>query len=439
MTSPVIHRLEVVEGAGGQIKSHSILCIPSSLPKSTPNHSQTSGYYNIAMFDVSGSMNGVWKSVMQHWNNEVAPFLTGETDIYTFGTQVCFRRKETHLTQRDFDCSSTNLAAALSTINDRVRHCIQNNVRILLITDGHHNCGGSPDHKIAQMSVPFGKTVEVYLLGEGQSFPVQYSVDIRSGLHNGSASCPIIFWDRYSSDAEVLDEMKNICEEIVTGMVRVKLSLPGKVVPLTEETKLESRGGEYVYYETDPEQLISTLKFTTEDGVHIPLQVSATFCILINALIVDHTCHLAALTYVWMKIIRDYPAINRPQLFEKRISDLEATAKIYMDRPGIVNYVSSLVKDPPQALMTESGPFNDGVLNCESIIKPAFFTHLCKHQIRQSAQLPSLLKLILAEFLGRCLSSYTSRYPLMELLMTDFNEDARKEFRATITDVSWHS
>ncbi|KAF2348138.1 hypothetical protein FHG87_021106 [Trinorchestia longiramus] len=288
----------------------------------------------------------------------------GETDIYTFGTQVCFRRKETHLTQRDFDCSSTTLAAALSTINDRVRHCIQNNVRIRLITDGHHNCGGSPDHKIAQMSVPFGKTVEVYMLGEGQSYPVQYSVDIRSGLHNGSASCPTIFWDRYSSDAEVLDEMKKICEEIVTGMVKVKLSLPGKVVPLIEETKLESRGGEYVYYETDPEQLISTLKFTSEDGVHIPLQVSAAFCILINALIVDHTCHLAALTYVWMKTIRDYPAINRPQFFEKRISDLEATAKIYMDRPGIVNYVSSLVKDPPQALMTESGPFNNGVLNC---------------------------------------------------------------------------
>ncbi|XP_047741230.1 uncharacterized protein LOC125179436, partial [Hyalella azteca] len=696
MARPEIYRLMVTQNV-----NHSILSIPSTMT----SFGQSGDYYNIGMFDVSGSMCEVWPHIKENWNREVAPLLNGSTDIYTFGDDVKFRRSETNLEDGDFDCSGTeDLGEALKTIHEKVHQRKEINCRIFWITDGG-SCEDSAAIGIDDLHIPQGKTIEFYLLGVGDSFPVQYSIDIRSKLHNGSASCPTLFWNRLLDHEGTLAEMVKIGEEVTKGMLKLNVSIPGKIVPLIPETKTNARCGEFLYYEMEPEQLKSSLVITAEDGSSIPVEegirladarflvdklykqwvsvimqrhrnkqgvpigffemmencfilqmkdcddvassnikdriarknikhlklefatlmnqsrgivsleskfqneielaeaifkstvqsryddrllkikghgesewtddilafkeiylslkdeiealpepeaddccrvlmgsfigdlkdpdfldvlqlnkmiflmtmtftgipiyapvkdsaqinpwtlhvknicvspfeilsqrviesaltagadstndkeirlqqdnpgsvcnaivpivpkqhckalkklirtnvfaVGATFCILKNALIVDHSCHLAALACVWFKTIQDYPAASRPEFIVKRLSDIEETAKVYMDRPTIVNYVSALQKNPSLALMTESEEQEGSVLKCESIIKPVFLISLVKDQLKDMEDPGLLLKLIVVEFLGRCLSSYTSKCPYMDLT-TSVTEEMRQ-------------
>ncbi|XP_018006603.1 uncharacterized protein LOC108664518 [Hyalella azteca] len=707
MARPEIHGLVVAVNAEQKPTLHSILSIPSTMTST----SRGGDYYSIVMVDVSGSMSNVWPEVKENWNRILAPCLNGTTDIFTFGTEVRFRRSQPTLENSDFDCSATNLTDALKMINLKIHQSKEANCRVFLITDGAHNCEGSPASEIDNLRVPPGKTVEVYLLGVGYSFPVQYSVDIRSKLHNGSASCPTLFWSR--ENLEMAKKMTEISQEVTKGSLKFKVSIPGKIIPLIEETKGDVRCGEFLYYEMEPEQLKSSLiitelesKIPIEDVVNladakflvsklfkqwnavilqrhrnklgvpngffemmqsifdlqireidppansqlkdrlgrknikqiqldfstlmnqsrsiisveskyknelelaeailkstvqsryddrllkikghgdsewesdtlemkkvyeslrkeiealpqpepddccrvlmnsfigdlkdpnffdvlkenkmeflttmtftgIPIlapvkdsaqinpwtmyiknicvspfeilsqrviesalaveaasssdkeirlqkdnpnsvcnaivpiipkehcktlerlvrtnvfSIGATFCILKNALIVDHSCHLAALGCVWLKTIQDYPAENRPEFIKKRLCDVEETSKIYLSRNTIVNYVSALQKQPALALMTESEAYQGSVLRCESIVKPAFLTGLVKDQLRASENTSLLLKLILVEFLGRCLTSYSSKCPYMDLTtsLTDETRETKVDEISTI-------
>lgn len=617
----------------------------------------------------------------------------------------------------------TNLTGALATINDKVLSSTFSNIRVFLVTDGEHNSGEpDPEFEISKMYIPDGKIVEVYLLGVGEGFPVQYSVDIRSHLHNGSASCPTIFWSKDCERETVMEEMSHIHDEIVKGARKVKLSIPGKTLPLGEDSKSEAHAGEYLFYDLDPEVLKSRLVVTTEEGDVIPYSdeivlaspeflvfklykqwnavliqmhrnkrnvpmevfdlmqkafeiqmkdyshismgdlksriqnkmvktcqmefntlmnqsrniiqveskfsnelelaeailkstvqsrydtkllkikghgdkdwekdttefeklyksieaqikaladpepddccrilmcsfigdlkdpnfvdilhenkmdfltnmtftgvpiyapvkdsaqinpwtlhiknicvspfeilsqrsmessftvsgtdarspdreiclqqdnpksvynaivpiipkehcqllkklvrtnvftVGATFCILKNALIVDHNCHFAALGCVWMRTITEYPVATRPEFIKQRITNIEETAKLYLDRKSFANYVSALLTQPISALMTEaSEEFNGSPLRCESIIKPTFMLHLAKDKIQsQGSQttLPELLRMILVEFLGRCVTSNTSTTPYMDFLVAEFSPKCREDWMKQITDVS---
>lgn len=132
----------------------------------------------------------------------------------------------------------------------------------------------------------------------------------------------------------------------------------------------------------------------------------ATFCIFKNPHIVDYSAHIAALGCAWIKTVTEFPINSRPEFARNRLENIVATAKLYMDRPSIKQYVRVMVSQPKQALMTESTElYDDKILKCESLVKPAFFAYLSKDVFSQQ-QLISLYKLLLLEFLGRCLSSY---------------------------------
>ncbi|XP_068228982.1 uncharacterized protein [Palaemon carinicauda] len=132
----------------------------------------------------------------------------------------------------------------------------------------------------------------------------------------------------------------------------------------------------------------------------------STFCILKNPHIVDYNAHIAALGCAWVKTVKDFPTSNRPEFARDRLGNIVATAKLYMDRPSMKQYVSVLVSQPKQALMTESTElFNSKSLKCESLVKPAFLSYLSKDMFTQQ-QLFNIYKLLLLEFIGRCLSNY---------------------------------
>jgi len=245
--------------------------------------SRAQDYYNIVMVDVSGSMHSWWTPLMEQWNTIVSSKLkgTGDTEIYTFGHDVKFRRKETFLKDSDFDSSSTNLTEGVDVIYSSVKKCKQSNVRVFLITDGGHNCGDpEPEEIINEMFCPPDKTLEVYLIGIGNGFPVTLSVALRSHLHTGSSSCPTIFWakdpscDWSQQNEETLrvmeDTLLQVEEELSKSLFRVSLSIPGTRLPMSDDFCDEATAGEFIFFIDDPATLCQSLEIK-DDQSKVPL------------------------------------------------------------------------------------------------------------------------------------------------------------------------
>ncbi|KAK7074262.1 hypothetical protein SK128_018412, partial [Halocaridina rubra] len=128
-----------------------------------------------------------------------------------------------------------------------------------------------------------------------------------------------------------------------------------------------------------PASAAEVLKPLVKSNVYAML---ATFCILKNPHIIDFNAHLAALSCVWMKTVREYPKSNRPEFASERLRNIEATADIYMDRPSVKHYIEALISNPQQALMTESiDEFDGKTLHCDSLIKPTFFLYLMEREV----------------------------------------------------------
>lgn len=236
--------------ADGTTSVHSVLRMPSSLPGSSGPSSNT---FNILMADVSGSMHSFWRHVQHYWNQHVAPNLVGHTKIFTFDTYVRFRRTSTELVDRDFFSGGTELTGALQTIVNEVYQCQQRCVNIFIITDGSHNgCDLDPSKVIQVMQAPRGKVCNVFLLGVGRYFPVQYSIDIRSRLHNGSSKLPSLFWAKEESNMK--EQMEDIGNRLSDGSsLTMKLDAVGAPLPGLQ-TRDTFHLQEYVYFSHPPEQ-----------------------------------------------------------------------------------------------------------------------------------------------------------------------------------------
>ena len=252
--------------ADGSIQNHSLLKmmskIPESLimPKGKGKKTQATSTYNIFMGDVSGSMSGQWPLVVLGWNTHIQPKLVGRTSIMTFGSQVTMKRTGTtdtcsKINQRDFDGDCTDLTGALQAIVEEVYKCKEKFINVFFITDGGHNqteC--PPDHAIEKMRAADGKICEVYVLGVGTGFPVNYSVNIRSRLHNGRSNLPTIFWAKYSSEMEeqLQDIGRYLGDECYSDTI--KLSISGNTLPFTSPRN-SFYLDEFVFFDNPPEDL----------------------------------------------------------------------------------------------------------------------------------------------------------------------------------------
>ncbi|XP_068245686.1 uncharacterized protein [Palaemon carinicauda] len=242
------------EENNGETKYHRFLKLPSRIPGVDIHSRLSASIFNLLMVDVSGSMNQYWDSVIDGWNNHVAPKLLGDTVIYTFSSSVIFRKAGTTLEKRYFDGGGTDLTGALQTIINEVYQCNRKSVNVFIITDGNHNSTGvQPSSVIDIMEFPLGKICNIFILGVGSDFPVEYSVDIRSRLHSGSPNLPALFW---AKDAvEVVDELKDVTEKMYNGFCFiVELSLSGSLLPGGSESNVFHMN-EYVYMPYELEQL----------------------------------------------------------------------------------------------------------------------------------------------------------------------------------------
>ncbi|XP_063609964.1 uncharacterized protein LOC134783893 [Penaeus indicus] len=242
----------------GEIATRFVLQMPSFVPPELLGDSVELGpsaanSYNLLMADVSGSMKSYWPGVISGWNTFIAPKLRGRTDLYVFGSSVELRRTGTELKQSDFTSGQTDLTGALQTIVDKVYTCKEKYVKVFIITDGDHNMSyESPESVISLMREPKGKICDVYLLGAGNGFPVQYSVNIRSRLHNGSANLPTLFWAEDHTGIE--NQMKDISKSLASMNERsLMLSVPGWKLPGARSTQ-DFHILEWVYFPEDPEK-----------------------------------------------------------------------------------------------------------------------------------------------------------------------------------------
>nr|BDV49865.1 MAG: hypothetical protein [Penaeus semisulcatus pemonivirus] len=243
----------------GEIAIRFVLQMPSFMPPELLGDSfaeagpSATNSYNLLLADVSGSMTSYWPAVVSGWNTSVAPKLRGRTDLYAFGSRVELLRTGTELKRSDFTSGQTDLTGALQTIVDNVYACKEKYVKVFIITDGDHNqLTDPPETVISLMREPKGKVCDVYLLGAGNCFPVQYSVNIRSRLHNGSTNLPTLFWAEHPSDVE--NQMKAISKNLANMNERsLKLSVPGWKLPGSKSTH-NFHILEWVFFPEDPEK-----------------------------------------------------------------------------------------------------------------------------------------------------------------------------------------
>ncbi|XP_068214771.1 uncharacterized protein [Palaemon carinicauda] len=207
------------------------------------------------MIDVSGSMCSCWKNLMSRWNNHIAPKLLGTTHVYTFNN-VIEKIPQCELNSEDFSGGMTNLTGALSTIQTEIYQCREKNINVLLVTDGHHTVSymDTPESIIKGMKLPEENMCNVFILGIGGNFPVQYSIDIRSKLHNGHENIPSLFWAK--NDHEIQEVIKNIGDELSRSNHSsvVSLNIPGFLLP-GSSAQHDFHEGDWIYVPHEIENL----------------------------------------------------------------------------------------------------------------------------------------------------------------------------------------
>ena len=254
--------------------------------------------------------------------------VSGSTEIFSFGDNVKFRRAGIYLQDSDNDGDHTNFTAALKVIREEVSNTSCSNIRVFLITDGCHNTDEDPTSEINMMSVPVGKLVEVYLLGIGEKFPKEYSEQIRSKLHTGALCCPALFHCK-ANDAEpetIGIQFIKIRRQVNKMLDKLLLKIPGKLLPFIDDNMYETRRGEFIYFDAQPEEILKNLRVSC-DGIEIPINkyiIDASARFLVFHLY-KHWNSVILHKYIMRQFFSDNNFAFMKEMFQFKVSALKAT------------------------------------------------------------------------------------------------------------------
>ncbi|KAB7495439.1 hypothetical protein Anas_06887 [Armadillidium nasatum] len=222
------------------------------------------------------------------------------TECFLFGSEIQFKENDSLLNVDDFISGSTNLTSAIRLINAKVKSLENKFIRIFLLTDGLHSAGDiKPDFEIAKLLIPAEKTIEVFLLGFGARFPVEFATNLRSALHNGASFIPFVFWakclNNYNKYSDILEEIENIADNINNGIFKIKIDPHGKLAPDFPDID-ECYLGEFIYFAASPDLLMLSLS-TLDD---FPLELK------LNVKDVDKSFPINSLLRQWNSLILQY-------------------------------------------------------------------------------------------------------------------------------------
>ena len=164
----------------------------------------------------------------------------------------------------------------------------------------------------------------------------------------------------------------------------------------------------------------------------------ATFTLLKNPHIIDFNIHFAALGVTWAHLMLKHwlerspqdccgmpSAKPYPEYMQRQIWSIEATAALYLDREDFQRYWQMLQSQTHEALMTESLRQDEqgrAMAKCEALIKPMFILHL--HLKKRGSQLDeakvvSIMRLMMVEFIGRCVAYEGSATPFSDFFIDE--------------------
>ena len=166
----------------------------------------------------------------------------------------------------------------------KIRFANEEMIRVFLVIDVHCCKKIDENIKLEKLKKNLNQKIEVYILGIGENFPVDFCVDLRSRFKNSKATIPILYSITHPDD--VSHQFRSVSKCLHNGKDQLTLSIPGSTVPCFRE-KLKFQSKTIVYFKNSQEQL-KDLKIT---GNSDTLVINPTFkrmdCIYsINSLII---------------------------------------------------------------------------------------------------------------------------------------------------------
>lgn len=205
------------------------------VPITESNESDNVKVHNILLCDASGSMKSYWYFVEQYWDTLVNK-LNGEFTLILFSDRAKVYNETKTLKNIKPDFSSTNIIKGLEELRE-VMKLIQNKVeliRVFFITDGEDSYNDF-EKKFktfidSYSSSPIKTTLEIFVLGITNNFPVYISQQIRANMHTGNLNIKNIYWAQSDYEQSLSEEFKKIGDD-VKYLKQVTYPVPGKTIP----------------------------------------------------------------------------------------------------------------------------------------------------------------------------------------------------------------
>lgn len=165
-----------------------------------PTINEAKGNMIIGVIDCSGSMEGVWAWLADHWNKYIP---TENSITITFDTKA--KVVEGNVLDKSIykhGGGGTNITSGFELLEKQLKNVPGNtDVTVLFISDGEDNNLHTLEKRIAALEGnKGGYHINFICLGVGSGFPTFISLRLREKYHNGDETLPSIFLIEYVSE-----------------------------------------------------------------------------------------------------------------------------------------------------------------------------------------------------------------------------------------------
>lgn len=191
--------------------------------------------FTIGVIDCSGSMEGNWRWLAQHWNKFIP---VENSKIITFSTTAAIPSTN----RLDVDIykhggGGTNITSGFVKLDEELKLLPpKSNITVIFISDGEDNNIGSLQARMSELEGNDGtRRINFICIGVGPGFPTFISMKLREKYHNGDETLPAIFLIEHISEKAYTIKFEAIRPFLSVGQQR-NVKPPVCVFPWREYT-----------------------------------------------------------------------------------------------------------------------------------------------------------------------------------------------------------
>lgn len=191
--------------------------------------------FTIGVIDCSGSMEGNWKWLAEHWNRFIP---LENSKIITFSTTAAIPATN----RLDADIykhggGGTNITSGFVKLDAELKQMPpKSNITVIFISDGEDNNMGSLQARMSELEGNDGtRSINFICIGVGPGFPTFISMKLREKYHNGDETLPAIFLIEHVSEKAYTIKFEAIRPFLSVGKQR-NVKPPVCVFPWREYT-----------------------------------------------------------------------------------------------------------------------------------------------------------------------------------------------------------